>query len=180
MNRLLKITALFATVVSLSLLANDAWANSKATQKQGDTNISSKLQKQQGTGQGTGSTTQPSQPTKPSLVYRVPPGGWKAIGSIFNQPTKPTFPYHIPPGGWKAIGSFFNQPTSPTPKPTPTQPPKGTGYGFSGGYFGGGTVTNTVATTTATVADQTAAPAQAATDSDSANEVQIAVGSTFT
>ena len=50
MNRLFKFATLFATVVSLSLLANDVSANGKVTQKQGTTNITSKLQKQQGTG----------------------------------------------------------------------------------------------------------------------------------
>ena len=181
MNRLFKFATLFATVVSLSLLANDVSANGKVTQKQGTTNISSKLQKQQGTGQGVGSATPQ---TQPSLVYRVPAGGWKAQGGLFNQPTKPTFPYHIPPGGWKVQGGLFGNNTPPT---NPPQPTRGTGMGhgfvggsFGGGSFSGGTVTTTVATSTATVADPTAAPAQAATDSDSANAMQIAVGSTFT
>ncbi len=179
MNRLFKFATLFATVVSLSLLTNDVSANGKVTQKQGTTNITSKLQKQQGPGQGIGSPTQPSQPTKPSLVYRVPPGGWKAQGGLFNQPTKPTFPYRVPPGGWKVYGGLFGNNTPPTNPPKPTRG-NGMGRGFGGGSFSGGTVTTTVATTSATVADPTAAPAQAATDSDLANATQVAVGSTFT
>jgi hypothetical protein len=164
MNRLFKFAALFATIVSFTVLANEVLAS---------TPTKSRTTGQQHKQAGTGSTTQsPSATpaTNPTLVYRVPPGGWKAQGGLFNQPTKPTFPYRVPPGGWKVYGGLFGS--------QPTQPPMsgGHGTGFRGGFFGGGTVV----TTPTTVVDPTAAPGTAASDTDAAKLMEIAAGSSFT
>ena len=167
MNRLFKFAALFATIVSFTVLANEVLAS---------TPTKSRTTGQQHKQAGTGSTTQsPSATpaTNPTLVYRVPPGGWKAQGGLFNQPTKPTFPYRVPPGGWKVYGGLFgSQPTQPSKPPMSG----GHGTGFRGGFFGGGTVV----TTPGTVVDPTAAPATAANDTDAAKLMEIAAGSSFT
>lgn len=171
MNRIFKFAAFFATIVSFTVLANEVLASTPTKSR-----TSSQQHKQAGTHSTTQSPSPATQPTNPTLVYRVPPGGWKAVGGLFNQPTKPTFPYRIPPGGWKVYGGLFgSQPTQPT---QPTKPPMtgGHGTGFRGGSFGGGTVV----TTPATVAAPTAAPVTAASDTDAAKLMEITAGTSFT
>jgi hypothetical protein len=164
MNRLFKFAALFATIVSFTVLANEVLASTQTKSR-----TSSQQHKQAGTGSTTQSPSPATQPTNPTLVYRVPPGGWKVQGGIFNQPTKPTFPYRIPPGGWKVYGGLFgSQPTQPS------KPPMTGGHGT--GFRGGGAVV----ATPATVVDQTATPATAASDTAAAQLMKIAAGSSFT
>ena len=100
MNRLFKFATLFATVVSLSLLANDVSANGKVTQKQGTTNISSKLQKQQGTGQGVGSPTA-ADPAEPRLPR--PGGGLESPRWPFQSTDEADLPLPRPARGLEGL-----------------------------------------------------------------------------
>lgn len=175
MNRLFKLTALFATVVSLSVFASPVEANGRPGQNNntGGTHGTPPVSTTWNATSIFGGTIKNASGTTPA-IHRFPTN----TRVIFNQPTKPTFPYRVPPGGWKYYGGLFGKNPPPTTTPQPTKG-SGMGHGFGGGSFSGGTVVSTtvpVATPAAPADSTPSAPA----DSDAANAMQIAAGSTFT